>query len=218
MSQKLFVLGLPGSGKSTVSRYIVDYIRRFHDDWSATRLCDYDILRSMFVEDTAQKHFYATEYNGFYVKDSSIYDVALKKLEKMVEDCNFAENEFVIVEFARSDYLRALNNFSQSFLQGAYFLFLDVNVDLGMKRVKDRVKHPIYSDDHFVSKYTFEFYRQKDNFKYLSSVSQHLTNRYGIKPCKIKIVDNKGSKRDFWEPVNKTILQLLEEAPIHTYV
>jgi thymidylate kinase len=216
MSQKLYVLGLPGSGKSTVSRYIVVYIKRYHDDFSATRKCDYDILYMMFEEDTAHKHFFPTEYNGFYVKNPAKYDAALKMLEKEIENYNFAENEIVLIEFARSDYLYAFQNFSKSFLLNAYFLFLDVDIEVGMKRVRERVKHPdpTSRDDHFVSKYTFEFYRQKDNTKYLSSVSKQLTIKYGIPPTKIKVLDNKGPKRNFWDDVNDIIKTIVREATL----
>src|SRR5207248_7696664 len=145
-------------------------------------------LYEMFEHDVANKHFYPTEYNGFYVKNPSQYDAALKKLEKEIENYNFAENEIVLIEFARSDYLHAFQNFSKSFLRDAHFLFLDVDIDVGMKRVRDRVKHPDSTsrDDHFVSKYTFEYYRQKDNAKYLSSVAMQLTIKYGINPHNIK--------------------------------
>jgi len=216
MSQKLFVLGLPGSGKSTVSRYIVDCVKWYYQGFFATRICDYDILYEMFEEDVANKHFYPTEHSGFYVKNPVMYDAALKKLGKEIENYNFAENEIVLIEFARSDYLLAFRNFSKSFLRDAHFLFLDVDIDVGMKRVRDRVKHPdpTSRDDHFVSDYTFEFYRQKDNVKYLSSVSKLLTIKYGIHPHHIKIVDNRGSKRNFWNDVNDIINTVVREAPV----
>lgn len=216
MSQKLFVLGLPGSGKSTVSRYIVDYIKRYYYGFLAKRICDYDILYEMFLEDSDHKHFYPTEHNGFYVKNPSKYDAALKKLEQEVEKYDVAKNEIVIIEFARNDYLHAFQNFSESFLQNAYFLFLDVDIETGMKRVRDRIKHPdpTSRDDHFVSKFTFEFYRQKDNAKYLSSVVKQLVIKYGINPRHIKIVDNRGPKRSFWNDVNELIKTFVRKAPI----
>lgn len=217
MSKKLFVLGIPGSGKSTVSRYIVDYVKRYYNDFFATRICDYDILFEMFEEDAAKEYFYPTEeYNGFYVKNPAKYDEALKKLEKQIENKDFAENEIILIEFARSDYLHAFQNFTETFLQDAYFLFLDVDIELGMKRVKDRVKHPdpASRDDHYVSKYTFEFYHQKDNAKYLSSVSRKLIIKYGINSHHIKIMDNRGSKRSFWNDANGIIKTIVREAPI----
>jgi adenylate kinase family enzyme len=217
MSQKLFVLGLPGSGKSTVSRFIVKNVKQYHDDFSATRLSDYDILYEMFEEDKVQQRFfYPTAHNGFYVKKIETYDAALKKLEQKIQNPEIAENEFVIIEFARSDYLHAFQIFSEAFLQDAYFLFLDVDIEIGMKRVRDRVKHPdpTTRDDHFVSKYTFEAYRQRENAKYLCSVKKHLVLKYGINPRNIKIVDNRGPQRNFWNVVFELINTIVSQAPI----
>ncbi len=55
MARKLFILGLPGSGKSTIACHIVDHFRRNHKEWSAIRLCDYNLLYNMFREDQTQK-------------------------------------------------------------------------------------------------------------------------------------------------------------------
>jgi adenylate kinase family enzyme len=216
MSQKLFILGLPGSGKSTVSRFIVKSVKRHYEDFSATRLCDYDILYEMFEEDKAQQFFYHTAHNGFYVKNTATYDAALKNLEQKVQNHKITKNEFVIIEFARSDYLHAFQNFSDSFLLNSYFLFLDVDIDVGMKRVKDRVKHPDLTtrDDHFVSKYTFVAYRQKDNAKYLTSVAKQLTFKYGINPHRIKIVNNSGPQRNFWNVVFELTTTIVRETSI----
>jgi adenylate kinase family enzyme len=214
MSQKLFVLGLPGSGKSTVARYIVENVKRHYDDFHAIRFCDYDILYNMFKEDDAEEHFYPTEHNGFCVKNPLCYDEALKKFEIEINNSHFADNEIALLEFARNDYLHAFQNFSITFLHDAYFLLLDVDIELGMKRVKERVRHPQCSDDHFVSKYTFEFYRQKDNAKYLSSVAKQLSIKYGINPHHIKIVDNKGPQRNYWSVVNELINTIVNEAHI----
>lgn len=210
MTQKLFILGLPGSGKSTIARHIVDHFIRNNTGWSAIRLCDYNNLRNMFLEDKAQKHFYPTDHNGFYVKTPFIYDKALKQLEIEVKYCKCPVNTLIVIEFARSDYVSALANFDAEFLQDAFFLFLDVDIETGMKRVRDRIKHPLSEDDHFVSKYTFEFYRQKDTTKYVSGVIQRITKKYGIKPERTKIMQNsKGPKKDFWDELYAFIDKIL---------
>lgn len=205
MAKKLFMLGLPGSGKSTVARYIIDYVKRYHDGYSAVRHSDYDILFDMFKSDTTRRNFFPTEHGGFYVKNPSIYDNAIMQLEQDIESHDYADNVLVLVEFARSNYISALDNFNTSFLQDSSFLFLDVDIHTGMKRVKDRVKHPQSVDDHFVGTLTFEYYHQKDNAKYLSSVRQRLLRHYGISSDKIIIHDNRGAQRDFWSPVNKLV-------------
>ena len=214
MQHKILLLGLPGSGKSTISRYILKYMQRYHDEYSATRICDYDILYQMFKDDPDHKSFYPTPHNGFYVKDPSMYDLALKKLEEIVvNDCDYAEKDLVIIEFARTDYTNAFKNFNPTFLRDAFFLFLDVDIETGMKRVKDRVRNPVCRDNHFVSKFTFEFYRQKDNAKHLSLETLHLMKRYNINPENIKILNNRGPERGFWEIVNNLIKRVAEETP-----
>ena len=208
MPQKLFVLGLPGSGKSTVIRYIIKYIKRYHDKYVALHCSDYDILLKMFEQDIAHKHFFPTEHGGFYVKAPIVYDEALKQLEQNIEEFDYKDNELVLIEFARSDYIHALDIFSGRFLRGAFFLFLDVDIRTGEKRVKDRVKYPKSQDDHFVSRLTFEYYHQKDNAKYLLSVKQHLM-KYGISSSKIVIHDNRGSPKIFFMSINAMIDEIV---------
>ncbi len=208
MPQKLFILGLPGSGKSTVSRYIVDYIERNYASWSALSLCDYDILFNMFQSDKAQKKFSPREHKGFYVKDANVYNSALKQLERSIENTKYPENALLVIEFARSDYVRAFSNFSPAFLQDAFVLILDVDISIGMKRVRNRIRHPRSSDDHFVPKHTFDAYEQKDNAQYLSFVVQQLVKQNGINSQRIKIINNRGSKRHFWKPIHSTIKKI----------
>lgn len=215
MPQKIFVLGLPGSGKSTISRYILNYMQKYHEEYSATRICDYDILYQMFKDDTNHKSFYPTPHDGFYVNDPSMYDLALKKLEEMVvDDCDYAGKDLVVIEFARTDYTNAFKIFDPTFLHDAFFLFLDVDIETGMKRVKDRVKRPVCRDNHFVSKFTFEFYRQKDNAKHLSLETLHLMKKYKISSDNIKILNNRGPERGFWVVVNNLIKRVVKDTAL----
>lgn len=212
MPQKLFVLGLPGSGKSTIARYIVGYIQRNHPEWIATRFNDYDILHDMFLHHQTQKYFSPTAHKGFRVKDESVYNSALKQLQQAIESGNYPEDELIVIEFARSDYISAFRNFSPAFLQDAFFLFLDVSVDMGMKRVKNRVKHPRSTDDHFVPKHTFDVYDQKEFVQNLPLVVQDLTLQYGLQPQKVKILKNGSSKRRFEKPVATLIKRIRYQA------
>ncbi len=38
---KVFVLGMPGSGKSTIGRHIVERAKQQHQEWMITRFNDY---------------------------------------------------------------------------------------------------------------------------------------------------------------------------------
>ena len=81
MAVKLFVLGLPGSGKSTVCRRIAENIT-VYPGWSTFRFNDYHILYEMFQEDAKGKYFRPiSEHGGFDVVNPIAFDIALQKLE-----------------------------------------------------------------------------------------------------------------------------------------
>ncbi len=165
---KVFVLGLPGSGKSTAARHIERIARDYR--WNTTRISDYEILNDMFKADRECIQFSPTNYyNGFDVHDHKVFDTALEKLEVKVwlrERPSATMNELVIIEFARDDYNRSLELFSKEFLEDSYFLFINADITTCIQRIRERVAHPTFEDDHFVSEYIFEAYYHKDNRHY----------------------------------------------------
>lgn len=156
MSIKLFILGRPGSGKSTAFRHIKEYLRQQYCNWTITRYNDYDILQEMSNREKLfppkKKKFEAKEPDGFDVLDFTVLDEALRLIEKSVRArSSKKKEELVIIEFARQDYNQALALFSDSFLRDSYFLFLDADLKVCIQRVKDRVTSPPTPDNHFVS-------------------------------------------------------------------
>src|SRR5258706_15356283 len=83
MLVKVFILGLPGSGKSLASRFLMSLLRE--RNWNTSRFKDYDILLEMFQQDIEREKFAAAEHNGFDVIDPKVLDTALQKLEKKVD-------------------------------------------------------------------------------------------------------------------------------------
>jgi ABC-type dipeptide/oligopeptide/nickel transport system ATPase subunit len=63
MVVRLFVLGRPGSGKSTVRRYITKLAQ--HQFWSLYSTGDYEILQKMCADDRDQTHIRLAEFGGF---------------------------------------------------------------------------------------------------------------------------------------------------------
>src|SRR6266566_6758631 len=84
MVVKVFVLGRPGSGKTTAVRHIIKLAQ--NRGWFAIRIKDYDILYGMFQADTEHKKFRPVAHGGFDVLDFSVLDTALEKLQKIVQD------------------------------------------------------------------------------------------------------------------------------------
>jgi hypothetical protein len=159
MSVKLFVLGLPGSGKSTVIRYLTTNTKG--RAWEATRINDYVILQKMFLADAVHKQFKPIEYGGFDILDLTVLDEALQRLDQELNKYNSLSpmpEELMLVEFSRNDYQRAFRQFSQGSLQDAYFLYLDANLETCKRRIVDRITHPSTRDDFYVSEFIFDIY------------------------------------------------------------
>src|SRR6267142_1165556 len=107
MVVKVFVLGRPGSGKSTASRCLRQIPQRH--DWTVVHFNDYDILKEMFLADIHHEKFRPTAHNGFDAIDLSVLDHALQELERRVLRAN-SSAQMVTIEFARNDYREALRN------------------------------------------------------------------------------------------------------------
>lgn len=208
MAVKLFILGRPGSGKSTAAYYIAGVVWR--KGWSVSRFKDYDILYEMFKADTEGKKFRpTTSYGGFDVIDFSVLDTALEELSRRFEEriSSARKNDLIIIEFARNDYSKALKLFNRSLLQDAYFLFIEANVKNCIRRIRVRVAHPHTPDDFFVSKKILKDYYNKDNREYIAS---HLKADFSIAK-RIEIIDNTGSIKVFLEKVRQFAERVLEQ-------
>lgn len=198
MSIKLFILGRPGSGKTTASRYVKEYLRQQFNNWSIVCYNDYDILQQMFLREKLfppkQKRFEAKELGGFDVLDFTVLDEVIRVIEKTVRAYSYKKKEeLVIIEFARQDYNQALHLFSDSFLRDSYFLFLDSDVKTCVQRVKDRVTVPPTPDNHFVSENILTGYYGKQ------FIPHTIKTKKGVNVAKdrIKLVSNRGDLPEF---------------------
>jgi len=201
MAVKLLILGLPGSGKSTVARYIAKYAR--DRQWSTTHINDYAILYEMFQKDT-QGQFKPAAYGGFDVLDLAVFDTALRKLEQKAKAhiSTVKQEEIVLIEFSRNDYEKAFQQFGQEFLQDAYFLYLSVDLEICKRRIRERISQPTTVDDHFVSEYIFEAYYSEDDGQ---AIPQILGRNYGINKQRVRIINNSGSQGDFYTLINEFV-------------
>jgi len=203
MPVTVFLLGRPGSGKSTAFRAIVERIEQKRENWSHVHIKDYAILYEMFLADNEGKKFCSTEYDGFDVLDFTILDEASMELQKLIQQSMTSENnrKLLITEFARSDYNKAFKQFDISLLHDAYFLFVEADVETCILRIHERITHPITADNHFVSDKILRGYYLKDNIDYM--ISSFKTD-YGISK-KVEVIYNKGSLQEFVEQVYQFI-------------
>jgi len=203
MAVKLFVLGLPGSGKSTVARKIAEYVDKM--DWESTRINDYAILEQMFHDDAEHKQFKPADCGGFDVLDFTVIDAALKRLEQATKQYILSTKleGIILIEFARNDYRKAFQQFNQDFLQNAYFLYLDAETETCKQRIRDRINNPVFEDDYNVSEYIFEKYYHEDDGK---DLPDFLEKEHRIGKQQVRIIDNNCSL----ETASKKIDQFID--------
>ncbi len=209
MERKIFVLGFPGSGKSTAVRLIEGIARDL--GWFPNKFNDYDVLHEMFLKDDGEK-FSSAEGGGFDVHDHHMFDVALQQLEKNIQGRSLVQDreELVIIEFSRNDYCGAFKLFSPGFLSNSFFLFIDADVQICIERIQKRTANPTYLDDHPVSDYIFESYYHKEDRQDALTLLQA---SYGIDRSDATVVYNPAQKssRDFCHEVDAWITSFLQK-------
>lgn len=188
MAVILFLLGRPGSGKSTAARYI-EHLALQHG-WSVLLLNDYKVLQAMFHADTDHKQFHPVgppEAEAFDVIDFTVLDTALKQIEQEARDYLNDEHTLILIEFARDEYRKPLKLFECDFLRHAYFLYFEANLDICIQRIRDRALYPATKDDHLVSEDILRNYYFKDNVYYMGSV---LVRDFPIEEHRVAVIEN----------------------------
>jgi adenylate kinase family enzyme len=203
---KLFILGHPGSGKS----YAAGHIRKLagQKGWNVSHFNDYTILRDMSLVEakTGWKWFRpSAEAGGVDVFKEAALDDALKNLEVGARTyLSDADNKtFGIIEFARKDYNNALRTFQSEFWQDAYLLFIPVDRETGLERIRARAAAPKTKDDHPLSEYAWqEHYSEcvEPDVTYLKSL--------GFKRG-VDIIMNEGSLKEFNNELERYLQILL---------
>jgi adenylate kinase family enzyme len=207
MAVKLLVFGLPGSGKSTIARHITIYLK--DRNWESIHFSDHVILKEMFLADSEPKQFRPTDHGGFDVLDFMVFDIALRRLEQEINQhlLSAKQEEIVLIEFSRNDYLRAFQQFSDTFLRDSYFMYLMADVENCKNRIRERITHPITKDDFFVSENIFNTYYNEDDGQ---EIPQILVRNYSIDKQRIKVIKNNGSFDDIVEEINEFVYRIGE--------
>jgi ABC-type oligopeptide transport system ATPase subunit len=111
MIQIVFLIGRPGSGKSTVAQLIQMFA--IDRGWIALYVNDYKLLQQMFFQEKAGPTFPKEskfspsgpkECNGFDVRDFSVLDTVLEMMADQVrkeKQTSTEEKKLVLIEFAR---------------------------------------------------------------------------------------------------------------------
>lgn len=222
MAVKLFVIGLPGSGKSEIARSVGIQVKDrpwlgTDRSWFTTRFNDYPILDEMSRDAAEGKRFKRLKPRGFNVLDIVAFDIALQRLERQIKEyissAKAKKEEIILIEFARNDYWRAFGQFDTTFLQDAYFIHLDAKVEVCKQRVRDRAIDPKNPDDDFlVSDYIFEKYYYGDDVQALSSI---LHDVYRVGTQQMRMLNNNCSLEAALEEIKPFVDFIIRYAETH---
>ncbi len=216
MAVKVFLLGRPGSGKSTAARYIevlFDSIQNKKglpekQKLSIKILNDYFFLREMHLVDKEHKQFKPVgpkENEGFDVIDFQVFNTVLERIKEQVFFLEEQHN-LILIEFARSNYRTAFQIFGEEFLRSAYFLFFKADLEICQMRINERTLYPASNDDHFLSEdILFRYYRQDD----IGYITNEFIHEYAIDEQRVAIIDSMGSWKDAGEQVKQFALKNL---------
>jgi gluconate kinase len=201
MIKKAFLLGRPGSGKSSVAQLIEMFAK--DRDWITHYINDYQLLLTMFLQEqydsaNSLKNFRQTgtkEQQGFDVIDFSVLDEVLEMMACKVkrwkeEQKNLEKNELFLIEFARGNYSQALHHFSCDILQNAHLLYLNVDVECCIERNHKRT-------DHFVSDEIMRTYYYTDDW---SRIMYDLQD-----DCEKFVIKNTGTFQDLQQKVEEWV-------------
>lgn len=173
MAKALFILGLPGSGKSTVARFITELLLKA--GLIVIYRNDFEILNQMYENDRDGlfKHPEDGDPGVFDVRNIGAFNIALKRLEEVVREAinKYGQEAFYIIEFSRNDYELAFSLFDDSgLLADAHYIHLDTTVEKCQERIRQRATDPACENDYPVSDYIFKEYYHSDDGKFLPEI------------------------------------------------
>ena len=201
MLRNVFLLGRPGSGKSSVA----SLLKMFAGDrgWLTHYTNDYEHLQTMYLLEIAEciplerRNFRVTgpeECNGFDVINFSVLDKVLDKMRREVEEVESESSEedniLFLIEFARDSYHDALQLFGSNLLQHADLFYLDVDLKSCRERNQRR-------SDHFVSDEIMTTYYREDDWSRVMCNLQLNNDKY--------VIRNSGTLQDLRQEVEEWV-------------
>ena len=226
MFLKVFILGRPGSGKSSVAQFIQKLVS--NRGWSAQHVYDYPLLQALFLREItdnvpeSQRKFSPRGpegLKGFDVIDYQMVDTVLYQMAdkvRVLEQVSSGDKELLLIEFARDSYENALRIFGNESLQDAYLLYMNLDLETCIERLERRLGDGS-KFSHFVSNEIMRRYYFRDDWLeggyqgYLQGLQSQGIRTYPHK------IDNTGSfdqlRKSAKEFVEKHLLRETEPLP-----
>src|SRR5262245_12190656 len=158
----IFIVGLPGAGKSVARRNLARKLRS--ERFQVEELSDYvfafrDFVHGAILLDETRGAGFSAERGGAFKVDNEVYlRPALHALAARVW-VNRTATKITIVEFARSDIAAALREFGEDILLRSQLIYISADQETRLRRLHARAEPPriqiadlaisvVVSDDH----------------------------------------------------------------------
>lgn len=154
----VFLLGRAGCGKSAVYRQLKKRLRESGLAKSFQRVDDFPKVWALIMEDDAReaegeprRFFTVIEEGDYAVIDDSFFDIVLQQVNREVLAIDRPDH-MVFIEFARSDYIGAIQHFDPRILGSCLVVYVDVSFETCWARnlARHQAALELGTDDHFV--------------------------------------------------------------------
>ena len=171
----VFVLGRPGCGKSAFCREFERQILESGQEITFERVDDFPVLWAKLLADDAleeegKERIYsqATGDGDYRITSNRIFNDVLKVVNSQVLEIDKPDH-MIFIEFARPNYVEAIQNFDRSILDHCLAVYLEVNFDICWARNVARYEaaKDELGDDHLVPRSEMEksyLYDDQDAF------------------------------------------------------
>jgi len=171
----VFLLGRPGCGKSALFRELETQLLESGQAGTFERVDDFPKLWARLKGDDALEkagkerlHSDRTSDGGYFITDNHVLDAILKEVSSDV--LRIDEPDHVIfLEFARSNYVEALQNFDERILEQCLAIYMEVTFETCWARnvARHEGAGSAGGDDHMVCRESMEalfLYDDQDAF------------------------------------------------------